>query len=202
MELRDDWKLALKRIVRQTRGLRGRGTIAIAAERDRGSELPREKVFVKISWQPKSRRSESELLQHISNKIAEKKEEYEWVSEHLPALKFEASFGDLVGIQSRLKAYHEFKDVYEERILRIHVFDMLHKLSEFRSRPVFFIRRFAQIVKCKWFSFLIVYCQLTIPYCRSSMGTRCCWHNAPGCEPEQHDVSGKEWDDLWRSERL
>ncbi|KAJ8469950.1 hypothetical protein ONZ45_g16718 [Pleurotus djamor] len=131
-----------------TRGLRGRGTIAIAAERDRGSELPREKVFVKISWQPKSRRSESELLQHISNKIAEKKEEYEWVLEHLPALKFEASFGDLVGIQSRLKAYHEFKDVYEERILRIHVFDVLHKLSASRSRPVFFIRRFAQIVRC------------------------------------------------------
>ncbi|KAJ8514599.1 hypothetical protein ONZ45_g7883 [Pleurotus djamor] len=123
-------------------------SLAIAAERDRGSELPREKVFVKISWQPKSRRSESELLQHISNKIAEKKEEYEWILEHLPALKFEASFGDLVGIQSRLKAYPEFKDVYEERILRIYVFDVLHKLSSFRARPVFFIRRFAQIVRC------------------------------------------------------
>ncbi|KAJ8514601.1 hypothetical protein ONZ45_g7881 [Pleurotus djamor] len=148
LDVEEGWTLELKNIVHQTHGLRGRGTIAIAAERVQESDLPRENVFVKISWQPKSRKSESEFLRHIYKKIEENEDDYKWVLDHLPELKAETSHGDLVGIQARLKAHNNFKDLYEERILRIHVFDMLHKLSEFRSRPVFFIRRFTEIVKC------------------------------------------------------
>ncbi|KAJ8482337.1 hypothetical protein ONZ45_g14989 [Pleurotus djamor] len=143
--------LELGRIIHQTHGLRGRGTLVVNA---RVLDKDNAEVVVKFSWPAKSRQSEAEILRHVYSKVEAAWKDEEWdPKDHLPNLLHDAEFPDPTGIQGRLFAHFSEQNSednpYEERILRVHVFERLYPIDEFIEKPAAFIgRRYFEFVRC------------------------------------------------------
>ncbi|KAJ8494299.1 hypothetical protein ONZ45_g13280 [Pleurotus djamor] len=143
--------LELGRIIHQTHGLRGRGTLVVNA---RVLDKNNAEVVAKFSWPAKSRQSEAEILRHVYSKVEAAWKDEEWdPKDHLPNLLHDAEFPDPTGIQGRLFAHFSEQNSednpYEERILRVHVFERLYPIDEFIEKPAAFIgRRYFEFVRC------------------------------------------------------
>ncbi len=137
-------QLILGNIVCQAHELIGRGSLVVNVKPD--NNLPKDwgnRIVVKLSWLPTSRRPEHEILKEIEQTVT--RLSATWVSDHLPKVFHSQVYAAPDGIVASL---HEKFDDYEERKLYLLVMegleciDLVKKCAELKTA-------YKQIVRCK-----------------------------------------------------
>lgn len=143
--------LKIKETIFRQRGLIGRGTHVFAATitqaPDNGDPLwtVDTTVAVKLSWIPKTRMSEDEIIKRALDSAVG---EHEWVKNHLPCPMYTADWEE--EDEERVKFFDEITvNNYEERVLRITVFEKLEPLAT-ADNPYDFANVARQIFACTY----------------------------------------------------
>ena len=151
LTLSDGTGLRLGSIIYLQHGIIGRGTCVVRGTYIDGSGAHCDddswigSLVVKLSWPPKSRVSENDLIAKARN-VADHPE-HRWVLKHLPKV-LHAEDRQIESLSPALIA--RMGEMYEERVLRIIVQEELYPITE-RTNAVDLAQSFREIFKCRHF---------------------------------------------------
>ncbi|KAK0204451.1 hypothetical protein DFS33DRAFT_1259375 [Desarmillaria ectypa] len=136
--------LTLGKIIFRQPGIIGRDTCVVEATAEDCEEWKGMETVVKISWQAKSRPSETDFMNDVKNavdKLSKDGTSHHWVSDHLPNILLSQDFEMAEDSpQARLKKYFDSASYadgdsfeYEERVCRIMVLERLYSITSLRE---------------------------------------------------------------------